>query len=369
MENRFITIATLNKSDADLFNKQLTDQDIICQMSEAKAVMANEPDGIRIKVREKDRKIAIHMLDEFSKTYGIKECEHNIFSNVIERILVPVDFSDCSKNACNYAIGIAEKLGAEVLLLHAYYFPVINSFDLGDGLSVVVNLNDTVAEIAEKAKDGLQNLYNDLLTQIKQNSSEQVKLNYILVNGNPISEILNVYATYHPDLIVMGTQGRTKAAREQFGSVAATTINETKVPVMTVPENSIYRGISKVNLLYATNFDQSDYKAIKKLMTLIYLFDVNINFVHIGKMDDTSKVKIDILKNFFNQLYPGYQIECSIIEHKEILLTLQKFVSDRHIDIIAMTTHKRNFITGLFYPSMTKKMLFQTDIPMLAFHA
>jgi nucleotide-binding universal stress UspA family protein len=104
-------------------------------------------------------------------------------------------------------------------------------------------------------------------------------------------------------------------------------------------------------------------------MTLVYLFDVKINFVHIGKMDHTSKTKIENLKNLFNNLYPGYLIECSIIEHEDILNTLQKFVIDRSIDIIAMTTHKRNIITRLFYPSMTKKMLFQTDIPMLAFHA
>ena len=369
MEDRYITIATLNKADAELFNKQLEEQDIECQLTEAKAVKATEADGIRVKVREKDRKIAIHLLEDFSKIYGIKEIEHDIFSHEIERILVPVDFSEYSKTACQYALGIAEKLGAEILLLHAYYFPVINSFDLGDGLSVVVNLNDTVTEIAEKARVGLQELYNELQAQIKQNHNEQVRLNYMLSNGNPVNEILDVYRTYRPDLIVMGTQGKTKATKEQFGSVAATTINETQVPVLTIPEGSKYRGISRVNILYATNFDESDYKAIKKLMTLVYLFDVKINFVHIGKMDQNSTQKINNLKNLFSNLYPGYQIECSIIEHENILNTLQKFISDRSIDIITMTTHKRNMITRLFYPSMTKKMLFQTDIPMLAFHA
>jgi nucleotide-binding universal stress UspA family protein len=369
MENRYITIATLNKTDAERFNNQLSDQDIDCLLNDAKAVKANEPDGIRIKVKEKDRKLAIQLLEEFSKTYGIKECEHDIFSQEIERILVPVDFSDYSKNACQYAIGIAEKLGAEILLLHAYHFPVINSFDLGDGLSVVVNLNDTVTEIAEKAKSGLEDLYNELLVQIKQKNFQHVKLNYMLANGNPLNEILDVYQTYRPDLIVMGTQGKTKEAKEQFGSVAATTINETKVPILTIPEGSKYRGISRVNILYATNFDESDFKAIKRLMTLIYLFDVKIYFVHIGKMDEISKNKIEDLKALFNNLYPGYQIECSIIEHEDILNTLQKYILDRSIDIISMTTHKRNFISRLFYPSMTKKMLFQTDIPMLVFHA
>jgi hypothetical protein len=79
MENRQITIATLNKSDAFLFSKQLESHHIECVLTTAQAVKANEPDGTRVKVKEKDRKIALRMLDQFSKTYGIKECEQDIF--------------------------------------------------------------------------------------------------------------------------------------------------------------------------------------------------------------------------------------------------------------------------------------------------
>jgi nucleotide-binding universal stress UspA family protein len=369
MENRYITIATLNKSDAGLFSKQLENKEIKCLLTEAKAVKVNEQDGVRIKVLEKDRKVAIQELDEFMKAYGIKELEHDIFSNEIERILVPVDFSEYSKNACQYAIGLAKVLDAEIMLLHAYYFPVINAIDYGEGLNFVVGLNETISEIAEKAHDGLLKLYNELLSEIKIKNYVNVKLNFTLANGSPENEIMNMNHKYRPDLIVMGTQGKTKLAKEQFGSVAASTINDTKVPILTIPEISKYKGIGKVNILYATNFDESDYKAIKKLMTLVYLFDVKINFVHIGKNDEVSSTKIDTLKELFNNLYPGYDFECLIVEHEDILQTLQQLIIERSIDIIAMTTHKRNFISKLFYPSMTKKMLFQTDTPMLIFHA
>jgi nucleotide-binding universal stress UspA family protein len=369
MENRHITIATLNKSDGFLFSKQLESHHIDSILTPAKAVKANEPDGMRIKVKEKDRKVALRMLDQFSKTYGIKECEQDIFSQEIERILVPVDFSEYSKNACQYAMGLAQMLGAEIMLMHAYYFPVINSIDYGDGLSYVVNLNDSITEIAEKARQGLINLYEELKKEVEEKKLTKVKLNFVLANGSPINEILNVYNNYRPNLIIMGTQGKTQKAKEQFGSVAASTINDTKVPVLTVPELSEYKGIGRVNILYATNFDESDYKAIKKLMTLVYLFDVKIHFVHIGKMDEQSHQKIEDIRDFFNNLYPGYDFACSIIEREDILETLQGFINERSIDIIAMNTHKRNFISRLFYPSMTKKMLFQTDKPMLVFHA
>lgn len=369
MENRFITIATLKNTDAELLKKQLAEKHMDCQLSKAKAVKANELDGYRIKVREKDRKRAIHILETFSKAYGIETIEGDTFSKEIERILVPVDFSENSKNACQYALGIAEKLEAEVMLMHSYFFPVINSIDYGEGLSYVVNINDTVTEIAQKAKENLLLLYNDLNKIIEENNYKNIKLNFTLTNGNPANEIINLYKKYRPDLIIMGTRGNTVEKKEHFGSVSATTIRETKVPVLAIPEVSKYRGIGRTNILYATNFDESDYKALKKLMTLIYLFDVKIYLVHIGERDNEKVGKIEGMKAVFNNLYPGYELECHIIEDDNIIKPLETFITDKSIDIIAMTTHKRNFITRLFYPSMTKKVLFQTNTPLLVFHA
>lgn len=369
MENRFITIATLKNTDAELLKKQLAEKQLDCELSKAKAVKANELDGYRVKVRQKDRKRAIQVLDNFSKAYGIETIEGDTFSKEIERILVPVDFSENSKNACEYALGLAEKLHAEVMLVHSYFFPVINSIDYGEGLSYVVNINDTVTEISKKAKENLILLYDDLSNKIEENNFKNITLNFSLVNGNPANEIINLYHKYMPDLIIMGTRGNTVEKKEHFGSVSATTIRETKVPVLAIPEVSKYKGIGRINILYATNFDESDYKALKKLMTLVYLFDVKINMVHIGERVDEKVEKIEGLKTVFNNLYPGYEFECHIIEDGDVIKPLGDFIADKSIDIIAMTTHKRNFITRLFYPSMTKKVLFQTDTPLLVFHA
>ena len=369
MENRYITIATLKNTDAKLLKKQLDVEKIISIFTEAKAVRVGEENGVRIKVQEKYRQKAIKILDEYSKIYGLKEIEDDIFSKEIKRILVPVDFSANSLNACQYAIGLGEMLHSEVMLLHSYFFPVINSIDYGDGLSYVVNVNDTIIEIAEKAKNNLINLYEDLKKEVENKKLKNVKLNFTLANGNPANEIMEVYETYLPDLIVMGTKGGNIEKTEYFGSVAANTINEVEVPVLAIPEVSKYKGVSRTNILFVTKFAEPDYKAIKKLMSLVYIFNVKLNFIHIGKISAENTEKIENLKDFFNNLYPGYDIECNIIDSINTLEAIEYFINDKNIDIIAMTTHRRNFITKIFYPSMTKKMLFQTDTPLLVFHA
>ena len=369
MENRLVTIATLKKTDAELLKKQLEGEQVYCELSLAKAVKSNEQDGYRVKVKQKDRKKAIKVLDNFSEVYGIETIEGDIFSKEVERILVPVDFSENSKKSCEYALGIAEILQAEVLLMHAYYFPVINSIDYGEGLSYVVNINDTISEIAKKSQEKLLSLYNELKEKINKKGYKNVKLNFTLVNGNPANEIINTTNSYLPDLIIMGARGQSPEEKEYFGSIAASVIDDVKVPVLAIPESAKYKGIGRVNILYATNFEQSDYKALQKLMTLIYLFDVKISLVHIGTQENEKLEKIEYIKTVFDNLYPGYEIDCHIIEEKDVVRALKNFIDENNIDIIAMTTHKRNLITRLFYPSLTKKVLFKADIPLLVFHA
>jgi len=369
MENRFITIATLKKTDAELLKTQLNGEQIDCELSLARAVKANELDGYRVKVRRKDRKKAIKILDNFIEVYGIETIEGDIFSTEVERILVPVDFSENSIKACNFALGIAESLHAEVMLMHAYYFPVINSIDYGEGLGYIVNINDTISEIAQKSQERLVNLFNELKKKIEDNKYKHVKLNFTLTNGSPANEIINVTKSYLPNLIVMGARGQSPEEKEYFGSIAASTIEEVKVPVLAIPEAAEYDHIGKVNILYATNFEQADYKALQKLMTLIYLFDVKIHLVHIGAQENEKLEKIEYIKTVFDNLYPGYELHCHIIEAHDVIAALTKFITEHNIDMIAMTTHKRNLISRLFYPSLTKKVLFKVDIPLLAFHA
>ena len=166
----------------------------------------------------------------------------------------------------------------------------------------------------------------------------------------------------------MGTKGQSERKDTLFGSVTAKVIEDANVPVLAIPEISKYRGINKTNILYATNFDKSDAKAIRKLMTLVYLFDVKIYCIHIGK-EKWDSVLMEDIKSHFEKHYAGYNIESALIEGENVIEELQKFIDEKNIDIIAMTTRQRNFISKFINPSLTKKMLFHTHTPLLVFHA
>ena len=84
--------------------------------------------------------------------------------------------------------------------------------------------------------------------------------------------------------------------------------------------------------------------------------------------DDWDVARLEGMKNVLCEKYKGIDFECSLINGNDILDALETYIKEEHIDIISMTTHKRNLITRLFNPSLARKMVFHTNTPLLIFH-
>jgi nucleotide-binding universal stress UspA family protein len=286
----------------------------------------------------------------------------------IDKILVPIDFSVYAKNACEYALGIAERLNAEIMLFHSYYFNVMPLVTVAEPFTYQVGTEQSLIEIKELAEKNMTDFYLTLKNEIEQKQLQGIRLSHYVTHGIPEEEILEYCKEYEPGVIIMGTRGHTEDEKVLFGNVTTKVVEEAKVPVLTIPEVSKYQGVNRTNILYATNFDKSDIKAIRKLLSLVYEFDVKIYCVHIGK-NKWDSVLMENLKIHFDEHYSGYEMESALIEGEDVLKGLQQFIDEKRIDIIAMTTHKRNFITRFLNPSLTRRMLFHTHTPLLAFHA
>ncbi|HEY8426782.1 MAG TPA: universal stress protein [Sandaracinaceae bacterium] len=139
----------------------------------------------------------------------------------IRRVLCPVDFSPHSENAVRFAVELAEKLGAEVHLLHVYQLPV---YALPDG-AMMAGPEFTTKVTAELQK---------ALSALAQ-SFEPAKLPTHLVEGVPYREVVRMTEELGADLVVMGTHGRTGLKHLLLGSVAERVVRSSSVPVITVP--------------------------------------------------------------------------------------------------------------------------------------
>jgi nucleotide-binding universal stress UspA family protein len=143
------------------------------------------------------------------------------------KILVPTDFSDDSKLALSYAIELAQKFSAEIMVVHVDQplAPVMVS-ELNPGLDV-----GTMNRIAEEQRLLALRELDQTSARLRESG---VKSRGLMRVGAPFLEILHAAQSENADLIVMGTHGRTGLAHVLIGSVAERVVNKAPCPVLTV---------------------------------------------------------------------------------------------------------------------------------------
>jgi len=289
----------------------------------------------------------------------------------IKKILVPVDYSDCSRSACRYAIKIACKLGAEIRLFHTYYSPAFDLIELAGAVQTQSQLREEVTvNLEESEKATMESFLNGLKEHVTICGMAAVNFSYDTSPGVPEDEIIHFCGDYNPDLVVMGTKGKGTGMGSIMGSVTAAVINRITFPVLAIPEKYTFIGEENVkNVLYVTDFDESDFLTLKSLMNLTDQLDLDIHCVHIG--DDPNswdKVKMEGLMAYFSQAYGKTQVTYSFVRQKNLLVDLDQLIRDKNINILSLTAHRQSIVDKLFRPNITKKLFYHTSIPLLVFH-
>ena len=372
MEDKVITILSCTYSRAQLIIGQLEANGIECFLTHVNLVQPDIASGVNVRIHSSDEERAYSIIEDIKDNFGEAKMKAIEQLRDIRRILVPVDFSEFSLVAIDYAIGLAQVLKSEVKLFYSYYNPVIGSDPGLDGQALTLQMDTVIDDLAFEAKKQMKKLKSEVQKRIQLQNLSNVKLSYTLDVGAPAEVILHQIKKYNPGIVIMGTKGRGESSYNLLGSVTQKIIKKAKIPVLTIPENSKFKGIDFENkVMFATNFDPADFKSLRKLMTLIRPFNMSINFVHFSR-DETFKLdeaKMKRLKDYFLKEYSEYEITCDNVVSTNIVEGMQKYIENNKIDLIALTTHKRGMIEKLFNPSLAKKMLFHSNIPLLVFHS
>jgi nucleotide-binding universal stress UspA family protein len=145
---------------------------------------------------------------------------------MIKRILVPVDFSDPSLRALDYAIELSRRVKAELILLHSVepvYYPAA-----ADMYGIGFDVGNVYAEIERAARGQLSRLAGKL-------RARRVAVRTLLSAGTAHQVIVESAKKLKADLIIMSTHGRTGLSHVLIGSVAERVVRTATCPVLTLP--------------------------------------------------------------------------------------------------------------------------------------
>ena len=142
-------------------------------------------------------------------------------------ILVPVDFSAHSEAALIFAAHLAERLGGNLVVLHVVHDPGENP---GYYLK---RKKKQLHKIEDLAREMMAEFLHKMRDEQPQHKAI-AKAESMLVVGLPVSRILEIVNKLRPELVVMGSQGRTGLAHLALGSKAEQVTRLCPVPVTIV---------------------------------------------------------------------------------------------------------------------------------------
>jgi nucleotide-binding universal stress UspA family protein len=276
----------------------------------------------------------------------------------MKTILVPTDFSKNANNALDYAIAIAKKEKAKIILLHAY--------------NVIYIYPDVPVQYAadqmRATEYGAKKQLDALCAKVEVGG--KLKCDYFNRQGLAVDIILEASQKMKPDLIVMGTKGASGVQEVLIGSNTAKVMEKAKCPVIAVPNKVAYSPIK--NITYATNYETSDIEALRKLVDIAKLFDARITLLHIyydGFAPDLQEEHMLKFKNKISSKIRYKKMVFKFVYGKNLMKVLEDHVKQESPDLLSMSTHHRNLFDKLFGSSLTKKMSYHSKVPLMAFHS
>jgi nucleotide-binding universal stress UspA family protein len=264
----------------------------------------------------------------------------------MQTIITPVDFSDISINALNYAADMAMNLNANLLVLHAIGLPVeVNKY------------SDEFTAVEIEAEQKLNNLKKDLLNRTNNKIFVQTKQ----VVGSIENELIKMCSYKNPLAVVMATQGANMKEHFFLESITVFLSKNLKYPVIVVPPDVHYIPVTKI--LLATDLENLSDFPVDGVINITAAFNARVDIVHVYKNED----KFDVMMSRMAQL-TGYlkkiDPQFHFIYNKNIYSGITDFAEQNNSNII-LTVPKKH---ALFHSSKSKQLIFNAPFTVMAMH-
>ncbi len=280
-----------------------------------------------------------------------------------KRILCPLDFSEASRHAFQYAKAFAECFEAEPVLLH-----------------VSPNIAEAYTALMPEFPVLRAENEADLMEQFNDFTGDWAgKLQKVIRAGAPYREILEYARAGAFDLIILGAKGRSNFERLFLGSTSEKVVAAADIPVLTVHPKP--HGLPIRRILVPIDFSAHSFQALPYVAAIAEKFRAEIYLLHVVEIghpaDAASQARqYDYFERLRAKLEDQWDLPAAfhrIETHKFIRhhvgspgYGILEFAQDWDVDLIAMTTHGRTGLSRMWMGSVTEKVIRIAPYPVLS---
>ena len=272
----------------------------------------------------------------------------------INHILVPIDFSESSKNALQAAIGIAKKSKAKITLVNSVHVHTPLPHLKGGNL---------IEAVVSDYEHQVQEAFHDLETEMVELNDVPHEFDRFVAYLT--DAIFSETETRKIDLIVMGTRAEHTIGERILGSNAVEVVTNSDVPVLVIPERFLSFNPKKIG--FASDLlKHRDLGQMGILQAIALLFDSELIIFHIGSdINEREQKQIDLLKDDLNGIK---NLSIRVVSDDSVVSGIKKFSQTHGLSMLALMPRKHNLFERLFVTSVTKEVAIDIDIPLLTFH-
>lgn len=270
----------------------------------------------------------------------------------MKHILFPTDFSLNSEIALPYAAEMARLFNAELTIFNSYKLPYSKS-------NLLMSMQDRMKEDSLRE---LQKIKDRVLNDARY---QHLKVNIDSRIGSFVPLIPKVANDCNSNMIVMGTKGASSIKEIFIGSNTLEVIQTTKCPVLAIPEHAEKFNIKKIAM--ATDLRKvNNTERLKVLFKLAKVANAPIEFVNVERKQDESYAEEKAKQAAWLEEMAG-DISTSIhfVTNEDIIDGLSDYINDKQPDMVAMLSRKHSLFERIFTKSITNKLSFRTEIPLL----
>lgn len=269
------------------------------------------------------------------------------------KILCPVDFSECSLNAVEYAARLGEKYNAVLILFH-----VLNKEDY-----LKLSPLDTDRRYQRDfVEEKLKNIQRAVMEESLMNGLGGCEM--VVQEGNIVGCTLEFAKEVKADLILSGTEGMNDLRANIIGSKASQMVEQSDRDIIIVPRKVFFKRPRK--FVFASDYMEEDKLAIQKVVEMAGFFDSEIDLVHISsgqKAIDKSLhlTMVDEIRPFVRYEKINYVLKSY---RDELALGLENYLQVAKGDMLVTLSKKKTFFDQIFSKNLSKKMSYFLNKPL-----
>ncbi len=284
----------------------------------------------------------------------------------MKTIAVLTDFSARSEHAARYALHLAQKIKADVLLFNAFlvpaYAPAGTATEWQDESyeEIKITIGNKLQLLSKKIKHELtgKSVPGEFLPAISYQCEECAVANAIpeLEDNKDIV------------LIVLATHGADDVSAFMMGDNCLQVIEAATIPLLIIPENAAIRNVEK--FVFASDVIHDDIEYIKSLAGLAKQFSAEIMVANVNQHVPLTSEQENAINQFKDEIMHKInylRIYYRSIPNNNVKKGLEWFIENVSFDMLVMVHRKRDLFEFFSKSSITKKIVDHAYIPLMVY--